>query len=152
MGSCVQVSHHCGDPHVNLIRMLCPATCRCFYSKPSTAITTGCPLSKCRDNRISSAYYDLTPQCKDEPPSSLLISPHWVKYWESRAALRHDPGLEEQQVFALRYGCSVIQMFNLSAELCADNERFHSLGSFCPEACECGDNDYWGCSESIADM
>merc|ERR1712113_230790 len=102
---------------------------------------------KCQDNRKSAAYYNSTLSCMDPPVSDLASNLGWRRYWETwlvyfdhEGHTTSDASLAQKADYAMRHGCSVITTFNLSALLCADSSVFHSLGSYCPEACDCAGN------------
>lgn len=147
--SCSDLASNCGSPTIPLIRMLCPETCRCFYPKPSTALSKGCPLRKCQDNKASAGYYDESLNCTDDKQPALFVNEHWRDYWRSLyATKRPNEKLAFRSVveYAMAFGCRAISHYNLSEELCAETTNIHSLGTFCPETCTCPSHDWWGCA------
>jgi hypothetical protein len=160
---CSELIDECGHPSYSLVRMLCPYSCRCYFSKPSTAVQSGCPPLRCQDNTVVSAYYDEDASCSDYTAAVLQYDTNWIKYWRSIQAYLEQSTPQHTKTFlqqenespaavantAIQEGCAFIaQSTSRQQWLCADNSIFISLGSYCPEACQCKDNDYWGCSSN----
>eukprot|EP00928_Gymnodinium_smaydae_P073880 TRINITY_DN56995_c0_g1_i1.p2 TRINITY_DN56995_c0_g1~~TRINITY_DN56995_c0_g1_i1.p2 ORF type:complete len:281 (-),score=10.38 TRINITY_DN56995_c0_g1_i1:261-1103(-) len=151
--SCEEVSIGCARQNVHLIRMLCPVTCRCFFPQPSSSVSKGCPHLKCQDNRATAGYYDKSVSCVDQNETSLKRNVYWLSFWNSFSASSALMGTVDVDIvdFALRSGCAVIGKYKLHQELCAEFPNHHSLGTYCPESCDCANNDYWGCPSHCYD-
>lgn len=150
--TCEDIRSECDDPSLHLVRMLCPATCRCYFSKPFSAVSKGCPYLKCQGNKATAGYYDTSMNCTDDELFSLVTNPNWRSYWLSWTEFQKekswsDVNLEDSRhVFdlAMTAGCPVIARYNLWSEVCAGNLEFNSVGTFCPESCRCASTDLWG--------